>query len=121
LLKVYNINFKIKNKLLYYILLFKAFYLYISNIYIKALLLIVYNKQYFGFNYTYNKLYSFCILYLIKKVFNYIKFYLSYLLNLILRTYLNNILYFIIILLILFYTIIINFILALLKILIVLL
>ena len=85
-LEVYNINFNIRNSLLYYILLFKALCLCIFNIYIKILLFIVYNKNYFGFNYIYNKLCSFCILHLIKKVLNYIKYCLSCLLNIMLRT-----------------------------------
>jgi len=76
-LKVYNINFKIENGLLYYILLFKPLHLYILNIYIKTLLFIVYNSYYFGFNCTYNKLYSFCIPCLTKKVLQYIKFCFS--------------------------------------------
>jgi hypothetical protein len=42
--KVHGINFKIKNGLLYYIPLFNTLRLYIPNVYIKDLLLIVYNK-----------------------------------------------------------------------------
>jgi len=64
---VYNINFNIENSLLYYKLLSGAPRLYIFNIYIKTLLFIVYNKNHFSFNYTYNKLRSFCILHLTKK------------------------------------------------------
>jgi hypothetical protein len=116
-LTVYNINFNIKNSLLYYKPLSGAPRLYILNIYIKTLLFIIHDKNYFSFDYTYNKLYSFCILSLTKKVLEYIKYYLSYLLNTMLRTCLNKALYPIIIILILFYTIIINFILALLNIL----
>ena len=67
-LKVYNINFEIKNGLLYYMLLFKPLHLCIPNACIKTLLFIIYNSYYFGFNCTYNKLCSFCIPRLTKKV-----------------------------------------------------
>ena len=50
LLKVYSINFNIKDNLLYYNLLFSALRLYILNLYTKTLLFIVYNKHYFSFN-----------------------------------------------------------------------
>jgi hypothetical protein len=116
-LTIYSINFNIKNSLLYYKLLSSAPYLCIFNICIKTLLFIVCNKNYFSFNCIYDKLYSFCILRLTKKVLEYIKYYLSYLLNTTLRTCLNRALYPIIIVIIPFYTIIINFILALLNIL----
>jgi len=113
---VYNINFNIENGLLYYKPLSGAPRLCIPNACIKTLLFIVHDKNHFSFDYTYNKLCGFCILYLIKKVLEYIKYCLSYLLNTTLRTRLNRALYPIIIALILFYTITINFILALLDI-----
>jgi hypothetical protein len=50
LLKVYSVNFDIRDSLLYYNPLSGALRLCIFNLYIKTLLFIVYNKHYFGFN-----------------------------------------------------------------------
>jgi hypothetical protein len=88
--QVHGINFIIKNGLLYHIPLSSAPRLYILNAYTKALLLIVYDNQYFGFDYTYDELRGFCIPRVTKKVLDYIKFCPSCLVNNTLRTRLNG-------------------------------
>jgi hypothetical protein len=73
----------------------------------------VYNKQHFGFDCTYDELRGFYIPRLTKKVLDYIKYYLSYLLNITLRTRPNGALHPIITPPIPFHIIIMDFILAL--------